>query len=71
MPAASGSGPSKLSTIRQKLHRIRALNKKWSCPDEPWASVSPNLLWNIANMPAAQISMIGKIVGPAFAPVAA
>jgi 3-oxoacyl-(acyl-carrier-protein) synthase len=71
VPAASGSGPSKLSTIRQKLHRIRALNKKWGCPDEPWAAVSPNLLWNIANMPAAQISMIGKIVGPAFAPVAA
>src|SRR5712691_9918600 len=71
VPPASGSGPSKLSTIRQKLHRIRALNKKWGCPEEPWAAVSPNLLWNIANMPAAQISMIGKIVGPAFAPVAA
>src|SRR5207245_3699049 len=65
------STTAKLSTIRQKLNRIRALNKKWGCPDEPWASVSPNLLWNIANIPAAQISMIGKIVGPAYAPVAA
>jgi 3-oxoacyl-(acyl-carrier-protein) synthase len=53
------------------LNKVRALNKKWGCPDEPWASVSPNLLWNIANIPASQISMIGKIVGPAFAPVAA
>src|SRR2546428_1260111 len=69
VPPSSGS--AKLTSIRQKLNRIRALNKKWGCPDEPWASVSPNLLWNIANIPAAQISMIGKIVGPAFAPVAA
>ena len=65
------SGTAKLSTIRQKLNKIRALNKKWGCPDEPWASVSPNLLWNIANIPAAQISMVGKIVGPSYAPVAA
>jgi 3-oxoacyl-[acyl-carrier-protein] synthase II len=69
VPPSSGS--AKLTSIRQKLNRIRALNKKWDCPDEPWASVSPNLLWNIANIPAAQISMLGKIVGPAFAPVAA
>lgn len=69
VPPSSGS--AKLSSIRQKLNRIRALNKKWRCPDEPWASVSPNLLWNISNIAAAQISMLGKIVGPAFAPVAA
>jgi 3-oxoacyl-(acyl-carrier-protein) synthase len=69
VPPSSGS--TKLSTIRQKLTRIRALNRAWGCPEEPWASVSPNLLWNIANIPAAQISMIGRIVGPAFAPIAA
>jgi 3-oxoacyl-[acyl-carrier-protein] synthase II len=69
VPPSSGS--AKLTSIRQKLNKIRALNRKWGCPDEPWASVSPNLLWNISNIPAAQISMIGKIVGPAFAPVAA
>ena len=70
-PVPPSSGSTKLTTIRQKLNRIRVLNRKWGCPDEPWASVSPNLLWNIANIPAAQISMIGKITGPAFAPVAA
>ena len=70
-PVPPSSGSAKLSSIRQKLNRIRALNRKWGCPEEPWASVSPNLLWNIANIPAAQISMIGKINGPAFAPVAA
>jgi 3-oxoacyl-(acyl-carrier-protein) synthase len=70
-PVPASSGSAKLSSIRQKLNRIRALNRKWGCPGEPWAAVSPNLLWNIANIPAAQISMIGKINGPAFAPVAA
>src|SRR5438477_2802444 len=70
-PVPPSSISSKLSMIRQKLNRIRALNKKWGCPEEPWASVSPNMLWNIANIPASQISMLGKIVGPAFAPIAA
>ena len=70
-PVPPSSGSAKLSTIRQKLNRIKALNQKWGCPDEPWAAVSPNLLWNIANIPAAQISMVGRITGPAIAPVAA
>ncbi|MGZ4779814.1 MAG: beta-ketoacyl synthase N-terminal-like domain-containing protein [Thermoanaerobaculia bacterium] len=70
-PVPPSSGSAKLSSIRQKLNRIRALNRQWGCPGEPWAAASPNLLWNIANIPAAQISMLGKITGPAFAPVAA
>lgn len=70
VPASSGSS-GKLSSIRGKLNKIKTLNKKWGCPEEPWASVSPNLLWNISNIPASQISMIGKINGPAYAPVAA
>jgi len=70
-PVPPSSGSAKLSTIRQKLNRVRALNRKWGCPDEPWASVSPNLLWNISNIPASQISMCGRIVGTAFAPIGA
>lgn len=70
-PVPPSSGSAKLSMIRQKLNRIRQLNRKWGCPEEPWTAVSPNLLWNIANAAASQISMIGRIVGPAFAPVAA
>jgi 3-oxoacyl-[acyl-carrier-protein] synthase II len=70
-PVPPSSGSAKLSIIRQKLNRIRQLNKTWGCPEEPWASVSPNLLWNIANIPASQISMLGRITGPAFAPIAA
>lgn len=70
-PVPPSSGSAKLSSIRQKLNKIRQLNKRIGCPEEPWAAVSPNLLWNISNIPAAQISMLGKIVGPAFAPIAA
>jgi 3-oxoacyl-[acyl-carrier-protein] synthase II len=70
-PVPPSSGSAKLGSIRQKLSRIKALNRRWDCPEEPWASVSPNLLWNISNIAAAQISMIGRISGPAFAPVAA
>ncbi|HUP59970.1 MAG TPA: beta-ketoacyl synthase N-terminal-like domain-containing protein [Thermoanaerobaculia bacterium] len=70
-PVPPSSGSAKLSIIRQKLNKIRALNRKWGCPEEPWAANSPNLLWNIVNVAASQISMLGKIVGPAFAPVAA
>jgi len=70
-PVPPSSGSAKLGSIRQKLSGIKALNRRWGCPDEPWASVSPNLLWNIVNIPASQVSMVGKITGPAFAPVAA
>ncbi|MGA7613630.1 MAG: beta-ketoacyl synthase N-terminal-like domain-containing protein [Thermoanaerobaculia bacterium] len=70
-PVPPSSGSAKLGLIRQKLNRIKALNRKWGCPEEPWAAVSANLLWNIANIPAAQISMIGGIMGRAIAPVAA
>jgi 3-oxoacyl-[acyl-carrier-protein] synthase II len=70
-PVPPSSGQAKLGSIREKLKGIKQLNKKWGCPEEPWASVSPNLLWNISNIPAAQISMAAKIHGPAFAPIAA
>jgi len=70
-PVPPSSGSAKLSSIRQKLTGIRTLNRKWNCPEEPWAAVSANYLWNISNIAASQISMLGKITGPAFAPVAA
>lgn len=70
-PVPPSAGQAKLGTIRQKLNRLKALNRKWNCPQEPWTGVSANYLWNIANVGASQVSMIGRIVGPAFAPVAA
>jgi len=60
----------KLSSIRDKEKRRARLREKWRVPEPPW-KVSANLIWNIHNMPAAQISILGGITGMAFAPVAA
>ncbi len=57
--------------IRRKTTARRKLNQKYGCPTEPWSAVDPMLLWNIPNIPAAQISMLGHITGPTFAPTAA
>ncbi len=61
----------KAALIRRKMTQIAELRKRWGTPIEPWSAVSSNLLWNIHNTPAAQISMLGKITGSTFAPVAA
>jgi 3-oxoacyl-(acyl-carrier-protein) synthase len=61
----------KLRVIREKRRLHAKLKEKWGAPVAPWDTVSPNVIWNIPNTPASQISMIGRIVGPAFAPVAA
>jgi 3-oxoacyl-(acyl-carrier-protein) synthase len=60
----------KLNAIREREKRQARLQHKWGCPDPPW-NVSANVIWNIHNTPAAQISILGKITGPTFAPVAA
>jgi 3-oxoacyl-(acyl-carrier-protein) synthase len=57
--------------IRRKMTTRRKLNAEYGCPTEPWSAVDPNLLWNIPNIPAAQISMLAHITGPAIAPLAA
>lgn len=49
--------------IRHKVGARKRLNEKWGCPIEPWNSVDPRLLWNIPNIPGAQISMVGRITG--------
>lgn len=61
----------KLRVIREKRRLHAKLKEKWGAPVAPWDTVSPNVIWNIPNTPASQISMMGRIVGPAFAPVAA
>jgi 3-oxoacyl-(acyl-carrier-protein) synthase len=60
----------KLNAIREKEKRRARLQEEWKTPEPPW-KVSANLIWNIHNTPAAQISILGKIKGLAFAPVAA
>lgn len=64
-------GANKLNVIRRKAQRVAKLQKSWGAPEPPWLAVSANLLWNIPNIPAAQISMAGHITGLTFAPVAA
>lgn len=61
----------KLSILREKRRKLAALAEKSGAPEPPWSKVGANVLWNIANTPASQISMLGKITGLCFAPVAA
>ncbi len=62
---------NKAAVIRGKMKKAAQLRKDWGAPVEPWNAVSPNLLWNIHSSVATQITMMGKITGPCFSPVAA
>lgn len=57
----------KLAAMKEKQRRLRRLQAKWEAPTPPWEAISANLLWNIDNIPAAQISMLGRIQGASFA----
>lgn len=57
--------------IRRKLRALQKLNERWACPVEPWAAVSSNLIWNIHSAPSSQVTMVGQLRGPSFAPVGA
>ena len=61
----------KLSLLREKERQRVKLKERWGAPDAPWTQVSANVLWNIPNIPASQVSMIGGITGFTFAPVGA
>ncbi len=61
----------KVRVIREKERKKAKLLEAWGAPTPPWSGVSANVLWNIQNTPAAQISMLGRITGLAYAPVAA
>lgn len=61
----------KMKLMRDKMRNLAALSEKWKAPPPPWEAVSANVLWNIPNTPASQISMLGKITGIAMAPIAA
>jgi len=62
---------AKMAVMKEKRRRYARLQQKWQAPEPPWRAVSANVIWNIANIPAAQVSMLGQITGPTFAPVAA
>ena len=61
----------KMSLLKEKQRRFGQLQKRWGAPQPPWLAVSANVVWNLHNTPSAQISMLGRITGLAFAPVAA
>jgi 3-oxoacyl-[acyl-carrier-protein] synthase II len=61
----------KRAAIRRKRNLVAKLQEKWQAPEPPWNRVPSELLWNIHNGPASQVSMIGRITGLSFAPVAA
>jgi 3-oxoacyl-[acyl-carrier-protein] synthase II len=60
-----------LNAIRKRVKAHRALVEELGCPPPPWTAVSPNLIWNIQNAPAAQVTMLLDVHGAAFAPVGA
>ena len=62
---------AKLVTLRKRRVAAEELQRRWNAPPPPWKTRSSEVLWNIHNGPAAQISMLGKITGLTFAPVAA
>ncbi|HSL84304.1 MAG TPA: beta-ketoacyl synthase N-terminal-like domain-containing protein, partial [Thermoanaerobaculia bacterium] len=62
---------AKMAVMKEKRRRYARLQQKWQAPEPPWRAVSANVVWNIANIPAAQVSMLGQITGMTFAPVAA
>lgn len=62
---------SKMGAMRELQRKLARFKEEQGAPEPPWAQVSPNLLWNIGNIPSAQISMLGKIRGVSFAPIAA
>ncbi len=62
---------AKMSVLKERQRRHARLQQRWGAPTPPWRAVPAEVVWNIHNTPASQISMLGKITGLAFAPVAA
>jgi 3-oxoacyl-[acyl-carrier-protein] synthase II len=60
-----------INAIRKRVRAHRQLIDEIGCPPPPWTAVSPNLIWNIQNAPAAQITMLLDVHGAAYAPVGA
>lgn len=61
----------KLHMLKHKQRQSMKLQEKWGAPDPPWRSVSPNVIWNIHNTPASQLSMLAHVRGLSFAPIGA
>ena len=62
---------TKLGMLKQKQRQTTRLAEKWGSPEPPWRSVTSNVIWNIHNTPASQVSMLGRFRGLSFAPIGA
>ena len=60
-----------INAIRKRVRAHRALVEEVGCPPPPWTAVSSNLIWNIQNAAAAQVTMLLGTHGAAWAPVGA
>ena len=54
---------AKLALIRSKTKARKLLLEKYNATTPPWESTSPNLLWNVPNVAAAQASMLLNLHG--------
>ncbi len=61
----------KLHMLKRKQRQTLKLQEQWGAPEPPWRSVSANVIWNIHNTPASQISMLGRFHGFSIAPIGA
>ena len=62
---------TKLALLKTKQRRTTALQEKWGSPEPPWKAVTANVIWNVHNTTASQISMLGRFHGLSYAPVGA
>lgn len=62
---------AKLHMLKHKQRQVHRLREKWQAPEPPWKAVSANVIWNIHNTPASQVSMLGHYHGFSYAPIGA
>jgi hypothetical protein len=60
-----------INAIRKRVRMHRTELEALGAPPPPWTSVDSQLIWNIQNAPAAQITMLLGTHGAAWAPVGA
>ena len=66
-----GGAVDPTSAIRNRQRAHRKLLDEIGCPKPPWTAVDSDLIWNIQNVPSAQLSMLLNVHGPAWATVGA
>ncbi|MGD8395044.1 MAG: beta-ketoacyl synthase N-terminal-like domain-containing protein [Candidatus Eiseniibacteriota bacterium] len=71
VPIEGDVDKEKVRVIKKRMVDMKRLDARWKIPPPPWTCVSANRIWNIDNIPAAQITMLAGLHGPSFAPIGA